>query len=86
MRGGVLEVVICCEGEMGESWGELVREGVNGRGFVTSEDLANILEELFQDSEGRQLEMLRKGAVQEGRRRWDEEWDGVAGQLLGLCD
>jgi beta-1,4-mannosyltransferase len=69
-----------------ESWGELVREGVNGRGFVTARDLTKVLEALFGDREGKELETLRKGAVEEGRRRWDEEWDGVAGRLLGLCD
>ena len=69
-----------------ESWGELVMEGVNGRGFVTSDDLASVLEELFGDSNGKQMGMLRRGAVAEGRRRWDEEWDGVAGRFLGLCD
>lgn len=69
-----------------ESWGELVREGVNGRGFVKSADLARVLRELFSDSEGKELASLRKGAVEEGRRRWDEEWDAVAGRLLGLCD
>lgn len=69
-----------------ESWGELVKEGVNGRGFVTSKDLAGVLKELFSDSEGKQLATLRTGAVREGSRRWDEEWDGVAGRLLGLCD
>jgi beta-1,4-mannosyltransferase len=69
-----------------ESWGELVKEGVNGRKFVTSADLAGVLEELFSDKEGKQLARLRKGAVEEGSRRWDEEWDGVAGRLLGLCD
>ena len=69
-----------------ESWGELVREGINGRGFVTSDQLSGVLEELFLDKEGKQLARLRKGAVEEGRRRWDEEWDGVAGRMLGLCD
>jgi beta-1,4-mannosyltransferase len=69
-----------------ESWGELVREGVNGRGFKTSADLVQVLEELFGDIKGRELEKLRKGAVDEGRRRWDEEWDDVAGKLLELCD
>ncbi|KAF4636397.1 hypothetical protein G7Y89_g1701 [Cudoniella acicularis] len=71
-----------------ESWGELVKESVNGRGFVTSADLTRVLEELFSenDIDGQQLARLRKGAVQEGKRRWDEEWDGVAGRLLGLCD
>jgi beta-1,4-mannosyltransferase len=69
-----------------ESWGELVKEGVNGKGFVTNEDLAAVLEELFSDKDGRILADLRKGAVKEGSRRWDEEWDRVAGRLLGLCD
>jgi len=69
-----------------ESWPELVTEGINGMGFVTSEDLAQILEELFGDPEGRILGQLKRGAVKEGRRRWDEEWDTVAGRLLGLCD
>lgn len=69
-----------------ESWGELVREGVNGRGFVTARDLTKVLEELLGDREGADLKTLRRGAVEEGSRRWDEEWDGVAGRLLGLCD
>jgi len=69
-----------------ESWEELVKEGVNGRGFVKSRDLTRILEELFSDPEGKELAELRKGAVEEGSRRWDEEWDGIAGRLLGLCD
>jgi beta-1,4-mannosyltransferase len=69
-----------------ESWPELVKEGVNGRGFVTSEDLAGVLEDLLGDAERRELAKLRKGALEEGKRRWDEEWDAVAGRLLGLCD
>lgn len=69
-----------------ESWEELVKQGVNGRGFVTSDDLAGVLDELFSDVDGKELASLRKGAVQEGSRRWDEEWDSVAGRLLGLCD
>ncbi|PMD47842.1 glycosyltransferase family 33 protein [Hyaloscypha variabilis F] len=70
-----------------ESWGELVKEGVNGRGFKTSGELASVLEELFdRKMEGRELERLRAGAREEGKRRWDEEWDSVAGRVLGLCD
>jgi beta-1,4-mannosyltransferase len=69
-----------------ESWGELVKEGVNGRGFVTSDDLASVLNELFGEKEGKQLQSLRRGAEEEGKRRWDKEWDGVAGRVLGLCD
>ncbi|KAG0649184.1 Chitobiosyldiphosphodolichol beta-mannosyltransferase [Hyphodiscus hymeniophilus] len=69
-----------------ESWEELVKEGINGRGFTKSEELAAVFEELFADREGKQLARLRKGAVEEGSRRWDEEWDSVAGRLFGLCD
>jgi beta-1,4-mannosyltransferase len=69
-----------------ESWRELVKEGINGRGFVTSGDLASVLQELFGEKDGKQLESLRRGAEEEGKRRWDEEWDGVAGRVLGLCD
>jgi beta-1,4-mannosyltransferase len=68
------------------SWGELVQEGVNGRGFVTSADLAQILQELFEDGQGTQLSKLRTGAIKEGSRRWDEEWDAVSGKFMGLCD
>lgn len=69
-----------------ESWAELVVEGVNGRGFKTADGLAEILGELFSRGEGdARLSALREGAIVEGRRRWDEEWDGVAGRLLGLC-
>jgi beta-1,4-mannosyltransferase len=68
------------------SWGELVQEGVNGCGFVTSDELAKTLERLFGDSEGTELAALREGAVKEGSWRWDDEWNGVAGRLLGLCE
>ncbi|KAK6591690.1 glycosyl transferase group 1 [Botrytis cinerea] len=57
------------------SWPELVKE-----------DLAEILEEVFKDTSGKELARLKKGAIEEGRKRWDEEWDGVAGRLLGLID
>lgn len=69
-----------------ESWGELVKEGFNGKSFVTSAELAEVLEELFSEEDGKQLARLRQGAVKEGSRRWDEEWDSVAGRLLGLCE
>ncbi|PBP21060.1 glycosyl transferase group 1 [Diplocarpon rosae] len=69
-----------------ESWGELVKEGFNGRSFVKSAELAEILEELFSEEDGSQLARLRLGAMEEGSRRWDDEWDGVAGRLLGLCE
>ncbi|KAK6592274.1 glycosyl transferase group 1 [Botrytis cinerea] len=68
------------------SWPELVKEGINGWGFTTAKDLAEILEEVFKDTSGKELARLKKGAIEEGRKRWDEEWDGVAGRLLGLID
>ncbi|KAK0102859.1 mannosyltransferase [Cadophora gregata] len=67
-----------------ESWGELVKDGINGRSFGASEELADVLQELFTEERGTQLAKLRQGAVKEGSRRWDEEWDSVAGRLLGL--
>lgn len=69
-----------------ESWGELVKDGINGKSFVTSNELADILDELFSEESGEQVAKLRQGAVEEGSRRWDEEWDSVAGRLLGLCE
>ncbi|KAK3306775.1 glycosyl transferases group 1-domain-containing protein [Chaetomium strumarium] len=67
-----------------ESFGELVREGENGRGFETAEELAEILLHLLSDGGGAELERLRRGAVKEGSRRWDEEWDSKVGTVLGL--
>ncbi|KAN0084826.1 Glycosyl transferases group 1 domain containing protein [Elaphomyces granulatus] len=67
-----------------ESWPELVTEGVNGRGFGSSEELVDCLVDLLGDSA--QLEKLRAGAYQESSRRWDDEWDPVAGHLLGFID
>ena len=66
-----------------EAWPELVQEGVNGRGFQSSDELAELLVELFgRDSS--QLANLREGALNECRRRWDDEWDPVAGKLFCL--
>ncbi|GAB1319213.1 mannosyltransferase [Madurella fahalii] len=67
-----------------ESFGELVREGENGRGFETAEELAEILVRLLGDGGKAELESLRKGAVREGSRRWDEEWDSKVGAVMGL--
>lgn len=69
-----------------ESWGELVKDGFNGKSFVTSNELADVLEELFSEESGNQLAKLKQGAVREGSRGWDEEWDSVAGRVLGLCE
>lgn len=67
-----------------ESFGELVKEGENGRGFETAGELAGILEHLLGDGGRVELERLRKGAVREGSRRWDEEWDSKVGMVMGL--
>ncbi|KAK4125601.1 glycosyltransferase family 33 protein [Parathielavia appendiculata] len=67
-----------------ESFGELVKEGENGRGFETAEELAGILGHLLGDEGRTELDRLRKGAAKEGSRRWDEEWDSKVGVVLGL--
>ena len=67
-----------------ESWPELVTEGVNGRGFGTSVELREALVDLL-GSDGTKLQKLRRGAEEESKRKWDDEWDEVAGRLFGLC-
>lgn len=65
-----------------EAWPELVTEGVNGMGFGSSEELTDQLAGLFGDN--KKLDHLRAGAQKESLRRWDDEWDPIAGALLGL--
>lgn len=65
-----------------EAWPELVTEGVNGMGFGSSTELTDQLVELFGDNQ--KLDRLRAGAQKESLRRWDDEWDPIAGALLGL--
>ncbi len=65
------------------AWPELVTENVNGRGFTSAEELADILRELFDPDCG-QLAQLKEGATLESKRRWNTEWDPIAGRLLGL--
>ncbi|KAL9040537.1 MAG: hypothetical protein Q9180_001849 [Flavoplaca navasiana] len=67
-----------------EAWPELVREGINGRGFHSSDSLCTALASLF-GSDKQHLRRLRQGALLDGQRRWDDEWNSVAGKLLGLC-
>ncbi|KAL8815287.1 MAG: hypothetical protein Q9223_005562 [Gallowayella weberi] len=57
-----------------EAWPELILEGINGRGFKSSHGLCAALVSLFGDDK-EQLRQLRKGAILEGRKRWDDEWD-----------
>ena len=66
------------------AWPELVQEGVNGRGISSAEELQSVLVELLGGN-GAELSKLRKGAIDEGRRGWEEEWKGTAGKVLGLC-
>lgn len=65
------------------AWPELVKEGVNGLGFKSSEELAGCLLDLFGGSG--KLESLRKGAQKESSHRWDDEWNPIAGTLFGLA-
>ena len=68
-----------------ESFAELVKEGQNGCGFETAEDLYGVLMRLFVWGSGdNELGRLRKGALEEGALRWDEAWDNVVGRVLGL--
>jgi beta-1,4-mannosyltransferase len=66
-----------------EAWGELIHEGENGCGFESADGLAQLLKDLLGRNT-KKLEQLRKGALKECDRRWDDEWMPVAGQLLQL--
>lgn len=69
-----------------ESFGELVREGQNGCGFETSAELASALQRLLGVGGIDELAALKKGAIQEGALRWDEEWDRVVGKVIGVVE
>lgn len=69
-----------------ESFGELVKEGQNGCGFETSSELAEILRRLLGVTGEDELAQLKRGAVQEGALRWDEEWDRVVGKVIGVVN
>jgi beta-1,4-mannosyltransferase len=66
-----------------EAWPELVTEGVNGLGFGSADELLDLLLDLLGD-DGTSLLKLRQGALNESKRRWDDEWDPVAGKVLEL--
>ena len=66
-----------------KAWPELVIEGVNGQGFTTAAEMAGKLRELCEPT-SKTLEKLRKGAIIESERRWESEWDSVAGRLMGF--
>ena len=64
-----------------EAWPELVHEGVNGKSFSDTKGLQQGLMQLFGGDE-ELLGRLKEGAAEEGKLRWDEEWDRVAGKLF----
>lgn len=67
-----------------EAWPELVKEGQNGKGFGSAIELQKLLLELFHPG-SQTLRKLKKGALKECERRWDDEWDAVAGKhVFGL--
>jgi beta-1,4-mannosyltransferase len=68
-----------------EAWPELVKEDVNGKGFESSEQLAQQLLELF-GVKGELLKKLKQGALMESENRWDNEWDRVGGRMFKLVD
>lgn len=68
-----------------ESFSELVKEGKNGCGFETAGELAAVLLRLLGEDGQKELSFLRKGAVEEGSRRWDEEWDASVARILGFA-
>ncbi|KAL2810007.1 glycosyl transferases group 1-domain-containing protein [Aspergillus granulosus] len=65
-----------------EAWPELVTEGVDGKGFGSSDELVEQLIDLFGNPE--KLEKLRAGARDASSYRWDDEWTPIAGKLFGL--
>ena len=66
-----------------EAWPELVKEDVNGKGFSSSDKLWQLLIHLLGDRDGL-LHVLKTGALEESKYRWDDEWDAVAGKLFKL--
>ncbi len=64
-----------------EAWPELVHEGINGKSFSDAAGLQAVLVQLFGADKGL-LEKLKEGAVEEGKKRWDDEWDRVAADLF----
>ncbi|KAF1835630.1 chitobiosyldiphosphodolichol beta-mannosyltransferase [Decorospora gaudefroyi] len=66
-----------------EAWPELVKQGVNGLGFQSADELAVQLTTFF-GSDTRLRETLKEGALKESEYRWDDEWDGVGGKLFKL--
>ena len=68
-----------------EAWPELVVEGTNGMGFADADAMAEKLVYLLSP-DNNMLHRLKEGALAEGKKRWDEEWDPIAGRLFELVD
>ncbi|KAL3464571.1 glycosyl transferases group 1-domain-containing protein [Aspergillus heterothallicus] len=66
-----------------EAWPELVTDGVNGKGFGSSDELVEQLIDLLGNPD--KLEKLRVGARDASSYRWDDEWSPIAGKLFGLA-
>jgi beta-1,4-mannosyltransferase len=68
-----------------EAWPELVTQGVDGMGFeagkLGAEQLSGLLVKVFGKG-GVELEELKKGALRQCARRWDDEWEAVAGRII----
>jgi beta-1,4-mannosyltransferase len=66
-----------------EAWPELVVEGQNGIGFADADGMADKLLRLLSP-DNPMLARLKDGALAEGKKRWDDEWNPIAGKLFGL--
>lgn len=66
------------------SFGELVKQDVNGWGFDSTQGLVRILSSLSDEVGEEGLRRLREGALAEGKKRWDDEWEGSVGKALEL--
>ena len=66
-----------------ESWPELVKEGINGRGFGNTEELKTTLVQLLGD-DGSRLKELRAGALSERDNDWDTEWMSCGGEIFSI--
>lgn len=63
------------------AWPELVTENVDGRSFKSADEMALALRELLRPCTS-SLTTLKSGALQQSKRRWDDEWDPVMGALF----
>ncbi len=75
-----------CALDYGPALDELVRVGRNGVLFGSSGELASLLFDLFRGfpSGAGRLGGLRRGAREENRHGWDEEWRDTAAPVLGI--